>query len=653
MNRTDSVLQPRQVPFEHLRVERDDRAVEVVVGARGLLGLQRHARVEDRTNPLVEQVLDVAVRELGRVADVLAGDRLHALLEDLVARAARRDDAEPELREDREPERVVLVHVEHARDADVAARGLRVGQPAVSEEPLVLVVEQVRQLRLGRYLLGARATLAAVAGDVPRAVAEVGDRQPAVVLAQPAGVELRVQAEVVQLFERQRLRLLADLPVALGGEGRAVRTHEAGDVGSRDLGAGLQLERTQHGVVEERAALDDDLVAELGGVLELDDLVEGVADDGVRQARGDVADARALALCLLDRAVHEHRAAGTEVDRRVGLHRGAGERVYVGAHGCGERLQERAAARRARLVDRDRVDHAVADPQVLHVLAADVDDARHAGADLLRGPVVGHRLDLAVVETQRGPYEPLAVAGDAGASEVRARGDLGQHAAQDAERDMYGVVAALVVVEDDLAGRGQQDGLDRRRAGVDAEEQRAGGGGEVAAGDLDRVVPLDEVGSLLLVGEQRTHPGSVERDEDAVLEPADEIVGPLLNAAKGVVAVRGRRLAGEQRGADRDEQVSLVGSPEGGDLGGQRPLVRGTQLRQEVQRAAEEDHVAADRVAAGEAGDRLGRDGLEDGGGEVGVRGALVEQRLQVGLREDAAARGDRVEVLVGGGQGV
>ncbi len=89
------------------------------------------------------------------------------------------------------------------------------------------------------------------------------------------------------------------------------------------------------------------------------------------------------------------------------------------------------------------------------------------------------------------------------------------------------------------------------------------------------------------------------------------------------------------------------------DLLGERAFVRLAQLRQEVERAAEEDDVAADRVAAGEAGDGLRGDGLEDRGGEVGVRGALVEQRLQVGLREDAAAGGDRVEVRVRGRQGV
>jgi hypothetical protein len=80
-------------------------------------------------------------------------------------------------------------------------------------------------------------------------------------------------------------------------------------------------------------------------------------------------------------------------------------------------------------------------------------------------------------------------------------------------------------------------------------------------------------------------------------------------------------------------------SPERADEG--RP-----QLGQEVQRPAEEDHLAADRVSAGQAGDGLGGDGLEDRGGDIGVGGALVQQRLDVRLREHPAAGRDRVQVL-------
>ena len=50
-------------------------------------------------------------------------------------------------------------------------------------------------------------------------------------------------------------------------------------------------------------------------------------------------------------------------------------------------------------------------------------------------------------------------------------------------------------------------------------------------------------------------------------------------------------------------------------------------------------------MAAGQARDGLVGDGLEDGGGHVLTGGALVQQRLDIRLGEDAAARRDRVDV--------
>ena len=71
------------------------------------------------------------------------------------------------------------------------------------------------------------------------------------------------------------------LIVHAGGQGGAKRAHEAGDVRAGDLTFGEQLEGTQHGVVEERTALDHHSVAEFAGITQLDDLVQGVAHHGV------------------------------------------------------------------------------------------------------------------------------------------------------------------------------------------------------------------------------------------------------------------------------------------------------------------------------------------------------------------------------------
>ena len=68
-----------------------------------------------------------------------------------------------------------------------------------------------------------------------------------------------------------------------------------------------------------------------------------------------------------------------------------------------------------------------------------------------------------------------------------------------------------------------------------------------------------------------------------------------------------------------------------------------------MQGAAEEHDGSSDRAPARQACDGLGGDGVEDGGGQVLVGGALVDEGLDVGLGEDAAAGGDRVELGVAG----
>ena len=59
--------------------------------------------------------------------------------------------------------------------------------------------------------------------------------------------------------------------------------------------------------------------------------------------------------------------------------------------------------------------------------------------------------------------------------------------------------------------------------------------------------------------------------------------------------------------------------------------------------------MSAYRASTSQASNSLGGHCLEDRGRQVRVRGALVQQRLQVGLGEHPAPRSDRVEVLVPG----
>ena len=102
-------------------------------------------------------------------------------------------------------------------------------------------------------------------------------------------------------------------------------------------------------------------------------------------------------------------------------------------------------------------------------------------------------------------------------------------------------------------------------------------------------------------------------------------------------------------GAARHKQVSVLGHNAVLLVQVEREVEAVAQLGEVLQRAAQEGDVAADGTAARQARDGLGHDGLEDGGGHVLGAGALVEQRLHVGLGKDAAAAGDGID---GGGVG-
>ncbi len=58
---------------------------------------------------------------------------------------------------------------------------------------------------------------------------------------------------------------------------------------------------------------------------------------------------------------------------------------------------------------------------------------------------------------------------------------------------------------------------------------------------------------------------------------------------------------------------------------------------------AEERHMSTDRLAAGKTADGLVDNRLKDGGGKIFFRGALIDEGLDIGFGEHAAARRYRI----------
>ena len=620
------------------RVAHDDGAVIAVAGGRILLALPAHARHPDKVDIAVDEVHHVAVAHLGRIAHALGRHGLDARLVGLLARLVGQLHAKAQARKERVPEGVVLVHVERTGDADGAARGLVGTQDLAVKEQLVFLFKEVGGLGLLLFVAGT--LLAAVAGNEAPAAAKIVDGELAVVGAAAAADVFLRHGEVRDVLGGKNGRGAVGAGAIAGEQGRTVGAHAAGDVGTHGMNAGELLKRAQRGIGHKGAALDDHLAADLLGVAQLNDLEQGILDDGIGQAGRDVAHRGAFLLRLLDARIHKDRAAAAQVDGGLGMDGGIGERAHVHVHRHGETLDKAAAARRAGLVEHDVLDDAVLDAQALHVLAADVQDKLDAGQECLGAAQVRNGLDLAGIGLEGLDEQRLAVARGGHVADGAAGGDVVVEIGHDdlgRAQDVAVVVAVPGVQQ--LAVLAHERGLHGGGAGVDADEHAAGVAVELALGDDLGVVAGLELGKVLVGGKER-------------IQALDLGTLRVTQAVDGLDELRERaELVGLVRhgGAARHKQVRVLGHDTVLLVQIEREVEAVAQLGEVLQRAAQEGDVAANGTAARQARDGLGHDGLEDGGRHVLGAGAFVKQRLHVSLGKDAAAAGDGID---GGGVG-
>ena len=489
-------------------------------------------------------------------------------------------------------------------------------------------------------LFVAGALLAAVAGDEAPTAAKVVNGELAVVRAAAAADMLLRHGEVRDVLGRKDGRGAVGAGAIAGEQGRTVGAHAAGDVGAHGMNAGELLKRAQRGIGHKGAALDDHLAADLLGVAQLNDLEQGVLDDGVGQAGGDVAHRGAFLLRLLDARVHKDRAAAAQVDRGLGVNSGVGKRAHIHVHGHSETLDKAAAARRAGLVEHDVLDHAVLHAQALHVLTANVQDELDARQECLGAAQVRDGLDLAGVGLEGLDEQRLTITGGGHMADGAAGRDVVVEIGHDdlgRTQDVTVVVAVPGVQQ--LAVLAHERGLHGGGAGVDADEHAAGVAVELALGDDLGVVAALELGEVLVSGKKR-----VQALDLGTLRVAQAInsFDELRERAELVGLVR-------HGGAACYKQVGVLGHDAVLLVQVEREVEAVAQLGEVLQWAAQEGDVTANGSTACQARDGLGHDSLEDGRGDVLGAGALVEQRLHVGLGKDAAAAGDGID---GGGVG-
>ena len=168
------------VVFNVLGVARDNRAVIVIARPVFLIPLVGNAGVEDGLHAVLDEPTHMAVGNLRRVALRLRGDGLNAEFVNLPGRNRREYHTEAEFTEKDRPERVVLVEIQNAGDADGAAGRLILREGLNVKETVHLVIKEIRNFLL--LAIQTEAALAAVARDEAAAAAELVHGEHALVV---------------------------------------------------------------------------------------------------------------------------------------------------------------------------------------------------------------------------------------------------------------------------------------------------------------------------------------------------------------------------------------------------------------------------------------------------------------------------------------
>ena len=139
----------------------------------------------DEVGVFLQQVHDVPVGKLGRIARRFRRHGLNTFVVRLCGGLIRQNDREAQPSEERMPERIILVHVERTWNANSAARSRLLWQRFTVKEQLVLERKEVGGL-VFLTAFSARALLAAVAGNKAMSAAKIIDRQKTAIGADAA-----------------------------------------------------------------------------------------------------------------------------------------------------------------------------------------------------------------------------------------------------------------------------------------------------------------------------------------------------------------------------------------------------------------------------------------------------------------------------------
>ena len=107
--------------FDVLRIGGNNRTVIVVVGIGKFISLIRNRRVKDMPDAFIDQPLYMPVGKFGGITFRFTWDRLNSQLINLPCGSGRENYTKSKIREECEPERIVIVHIQNSGYTDHAA----------------------------------------------------------------------------------------------------------------------------------------------------------------------------------------------------------------------------------------------------------------------------------------------------------------------------------------------------------------------------------------------------------------------------------------------------------------------------------------------------------------------------------------------------
>ena len=411
------------IVLDVLRIGGDNGAVIMIYRIREFVPLIGNAGIEDELHAFFDQPAYMAVGQLGRITFRFAGDGFNTQLVNLPGGGGREHHLVFQLRKEGKPERIILEHIQDSGDTHLSSDCLIRRKRLIGKQPFIFVLVKIGYVIF--VFLFADSPLAAVAADKLAAAGEFVDGQTAVVGTSAAVGHGGGIFQGVDLVDREHGSLFS-LFIPFSGDKRgAERSHDAGDIRTDGVAVRDLLKAPENRVVIEGSALYHDMPAKLGGVGNLDHLIERVLYYRIGKSGGDVGYFRALLLGLLYFGIHKYGASCSQVNGVLREKRGLREVLHAVVQRFGKSLDKGAASGRAGFVQLYAVDGLVLDLDAFHILSADIQNAVHLRVKEGGRIVVCDGFHLTLVQKERGLDQRLAVAGGTGVGDMSVIGKPG------------------------------------------------------------------------------------------------------------------------------------------------------------------------------------------------------------------------------------